>query len=409
MSWTTSTLGEAVERRGVIQTGPFGSQLHQSDYVIDGIPVIMPKDIIDGRVDEGSVARVSEETAIRLRRHQLRPRSLVLPRRGEITKRAFIDDDQAGWLCGTGCLQIVVEGTALVPEYLYYYMAQDEVIRWLEQHAVGTTMLNLSAAIASNLPLRYPPPEVQARIAEVLSAYDELIENDRRRMTLLDEAARQLYHEWFVRLRFPGHEHVRITDGVPEGWVRKPLDEVADFRLGKMLDQNKNKGDLMPYLANVNVRWGAVDLDNLREMRFEESELDSFGLKYGDIIMCEGGEPGRCALWKEQVPGMMIQKAIHRIRARSEVSYLFLYYSLRHRGQSGEMSTLFTGATIKHLPREKLALVRLVIPPARLMALFEDQIDDLEKQIGLLEVINRRASRARNLLLPRLMSGEISV
>ena len=100
----------------------------------------------------------------------------------------------------------------------------------------------------------------------------------------------------------------------------------------KMLDQKENKGELMPYLANVNVRW-CDRLDNLREMRFEDNELDTVGLKYGDIVMCEGGEPGRCALWKEQLPRMMIQKAIHRIRAHPEVSYLFLYYCLRHKGQ----------------------------------------------------------------------------
>src|SRR5439155_23490197 len=122
MSGCVATLGDLVKRdRGLIQTGPFGSQLHQSDYVADGIPVIMPKDITDGRVDSASVARVSEETANRLSRHQLRPKTIVLPRRGEITKRAFVRDDQTGWLCGTGCLQIALKGKHILPEFLYYY------------------------------------------------------------------------------------------------------------------------------------------------------------------------------------------------------------------------------------------------------------------------------------------------
>src|SRR5262245_59146369 len=108
-------------------------------------------------------------------------------------------------------------------------------------------------------------------------------------------------------------------------WDKKPLAELADFCLGKMLDAKKNRGDLRPYLANVNVRWGGFDFDGLREMRFEQHELDRFGLKYGDIVMCEGGEPGRCAIWKEQVPGMMIQKAIHRIRAHKCLDHRFLY------------------------------------------------------------------------------------
>ena len=90
-------------------------------------------------------------------------------------------------------------------------------------------------------------------------------------------------------------------------WRNGTLGEVADLCLGKMLDQNKNRGVPTPYLANVNVRWGEFVLDDLRVMRFEEHERERYGLKYGDIVMCEGGEPGRCAIWKEQVPGMMIQ------------------------------------------------------------------------------------------------------
>jgi type I restriction enzyme S subunit len=97
-------------------------------------------------------------------------------------------------------------------------------------------------------------------------------------------------------------------------WKTKPLAAVAEFRLGKMLDDKKNKGEPLPYLANINVRWGECDLEHLREMWFAHDEMDRYGLKYGDIVMCEGGEPGRCAIWKEAVPGMMIQKALRRIR-----------------------------------------------------------------------------------------------
>ena len=99
-------------------------------------------------------------------------------------------------------------------------------------------------------------------------------------------------------------------------WTSLPLSEVAEFCLGKMLDEKKNRGESLTYLANVNVRWGAFDLDGLREMRFEHDEMDRFGVKFGDIVMCEGGEPGRCAIWKDAVPGMMYQKALHRIRPR---------------------------------------------------------------------------------------------
>lgn len=175
-------------------------------------------------------------------------------------------------------------------------------------------------------------------------------------------------------------------------WQRKPLEEVADFCLGKMLDQKKNRGDLRPYLANVNVRWGSFDLNNLREMRFEDSEDDRYGLKYGDIVMCEGGEPGRCAIWKDERPGMMVQKALHRIRPREGLDHRFLYYAFLSKRRTGELSGLFTGATIKHLPKEKLAKAQIPIPAmttqeriAELLSSYDDLIENNRKRIALLE------------------------
>jgi type I restriction enzyme, S subunit len=175
-------------------------------------------------------------------------------------------------------------------------------------------------------------------------------------------------------------------------WERKLIQEVADFSLGKMLDQKKNRGQAMPYLANVNVRWGEFDFEDLREMRFEPHEVDRYGLKYGDIVMCEGGEPGRCAVWKNQVPGMMIQKALHRIRPHTCLDSRFLFYSFLKKGKSGELSGLFTGSTIKHLPREKLAKVEIDVPPlptqlriTEILSAYDDLIENNRRRIALLE------------------------
>jgi type I restriction enzyme S subunit len=166
-------------------------------------------------------------------------------------------------------------------------------------------------------------------------------------------------------------------------WQAKKLEAVADFCLGKMLDQQKNRGEHLPYLANVNVRWGEFDLSDLREMRFEHHELERYGLKYGDIVMCEGGEPGRCAIWKDQKSSMMIQKALHRIRPNDCLKSEFLYYYFLYKGRTGHLSPLFTGATIKHLPREKLALVEVPVPPystqsyiASILSAYDDLIEN---------------------------------
>ncbi len=183
-------------------------------------------------------------------------------------------------------------------------------------------------------------------------------------------------------------------------WERKPLGAIADLCLGKMLDQNKNRGVLFPYLANVNVRWGEFSLDDLRTMRFEPKEMDRYGLKFGDIVMCEGGEPGRCAIWKNQIPGMMIQKALHRIRPNKLLDYRFLFYSFLSIGQSKGFDQYFTGSTIKHLPLEKLAKVEIDIPPihvqqhiAGILSAYDELIENNQRRIRILEDMARSLYR----------------
>lgn len=146
-------------------------------------------------------------------------------------------------------------------------------------------------------------------------------------------------------------------------WPRRKLGEIADLCLGKMLDQNKNKGEYHPYLANINVRWGTFDLENLPRMRFESHEHDRYGLKSGDLVVCEGGEPGRCALWKNEVPNMKFQKALHRVRPYACLDSRYLLYWFLRAGKMNWFNQYCTGATIKHLPGEKLAIVEIDVPP----------------------------------------------
>ncbi|MFZ4776277.1 MAG: restriction endonuclease subunit S [Terrimicrobiaceae bacterium] len=175
-------------------------------------------------------------------------------------------------------------------------------------------------------------------------------------------------------------------------WETRCLGDVAQLSLGKMLDEKKNRGEPLPYLANINVRWGEFHLDNLREMRFEENEIDRFGLQFGDIVMCEGGEPGRCAIWKDQIPGMMFQKALHRIRPHQCLDSRFLFYAFLHKGERDGFAGLFTGATIKHLPAEKLAKLEVEFPElplqrriADVLSAYDDLMENNRHRMALLE------------------------
>jgi type I restriction enzyme S subunit len=175
-------------------------------------------------------------------------------------------------------------------------------------------------------------------------------------------------------------------------WHKRRLRDIADLCLGKMLDEQKNRGEPLPYLANINVRWGEFELDDLRQMRFEADEKERYGLKNGDIAMCEGGEPGRCAIWKEQLPEMMIQKALHRIRPHDCVDHRFLYYSFLQTGKLGGFAPLFTGSTIKHLTGRSLANLEIELPDlatqARIgstLSAYDDLIQNNRRRMALLE------------------------
>ncbi len=180
-------------------------------------------------------------------------------------------------------------------------------------------------------------------------------------------------------------------------WKKVKLGDVTDSCLGKMLDQNKNKGTYKPYLANVNVRWGTFDLENLPMMRFEDDEDERYGLKFGDIVLCEGGEPGRCAIWKNQVENMKIQKALHRIRVHDCLDYRYLFYWFLLAGKTKSFDQYFTGATIKHLPGDKLKTIEIDMPPietqrriADILSAYDDLIENNRKQIKLLEEAAQR-------------------
>ena len=180
-------------------------------------------------------------------------------------------------------------------------------------------------------------------------------------------------------------------------WEKVRLGDVTDSCLGKMLDKEKNRGEYQLYLSNKDVRWGSFDLEHLDLMKFEEHEEERYGVRYGDLIVCEGGEPGRCAIWKNQIPNMKIQKALHRVRVHEDLDYRFLYYWFLWAGKRGELQQYFTGATIKHMPGDKLKSVIITKPDieaqrqiADVLSAYDDLIENNQKQIKLLEEAAQR-------------------
>jgi type I restriction enzyme S subunit len=152
-----------------------------------------------------------------------------------------------------------------------------------------------------------------------------------------------------------------------------------------MLDKEKNKGKLRPYLRNVNVRWEHVDLEDILEMRFTDEELEPFGIRDGDLLVCEGGEPGRCAVWQSGPTELKFQKALMRLRPRGGVESTLMAKMLRLMAQNGQLQRHFTGTTIKHLPQSALAAISVPLPP----------LAEQKRIVAKLDALNAKSARAR--------------
>ena len=226
--WVSKTIGEISDKGGgEVKTGPFGSQLHQSDYQETGTPVVMPADIVSWQIDQTRIARVSGAHVRRLSKHKLSKGDIIYGRRGDIGRQALVRDENDGWLCGTGCLRITLGSASVIPRYLHLYLQLPEVVGWIQNQAIGATMPNLNTDILRRVPVRYPESKAEQRkIAGTILAYDDLIENNNRRIALLEKMAEEIYREWFVRMRFPGHEKVKFEKGVPDGWEVEPFSKL---------------------------------------------------------------------------------------------------------------------------------------------------------------------------------------
>ena len=170
---------------------------------------------------------------------------------------------------------------------------------------------------------------------------------------------------------------------LPKGWVWTTVGETCETHLGKMLDKLKNEGCYMSYLRNINVRWGCFDLTDVLKMRFKDDEVERYIIEKGDLVLCEGGEPGRCAIWDKANP-IMFQKALHRIRCHGGVLNEYLKYVIEDYAKANKLEEYYTGSTIKHLTGESLVSILFPLPPVKEQ---ERIVQEIQRYLSLVAII----------------------
>ncbi|MCK9440739.1 MAG: restriction endonuclease subunit S [Methanothrix sp.] len=314
-----------------------------------------------------------------------KPGDLVFTQRGTLGQVAVIPDEglSDSYVVSQSQMKLTVDGTKADRFFLYYYFSSREAIERITNFvsSSGVPHINLTTLRSFEVPV--PPLDIQKKIAAILSAYDDLIENNRRRIQLLEQAAQLLYREWFVRLRFPGHEHVRIKDGVPEGWEKKPLGDLLTLQRGFDLPANDREEGPYPIYASTGIN-GFHKVAKVVGPGVVTGRSGSLG-----TVMYVPGDfwPLNTALW---------------VKEFKRVSPLFALHLL-----SGmKLEQYNGGAAVPTLNRNDVHRVETLCPSRNIMRLFDDCINPLYLQIETLERSIKLLAQARDLLLPRLMNGD---
>ena len=365
--------------------GPFGSELTTRNYVAEGVPVIRGNNLVGpGKFLDEDFVYVNDEKATLLRSNTAYPGDLIFTQRGTLGQVGLIPKDARfnRYIVSQSQMKLTVEEQKAEPLFLYYFFRLPSTVQQILNRVSlsGVPHINLSVLKAFKIPL--PPKPTQKGIVQIAQPYDDLIENNRRRIRLLEDAARLLYQEWFVRFRFPGHEHVKVINGVPEGWSRPTLGEYAPLQYGKALREDQRQEGSVPVFGSS----GIVGNHNLALV--SES----------GIVVGRKGNVGAVYLSNEPFWPIETTYYIDGTKATR-----FLYYSL--------LATAFlnTDVAVPGLNRDFAHSRHLVVPPDPLLKIFEETVAPIFRMATVLDREIAALSKARDLILPKLMSGEVEV
>lgn len=305
--------------------------------------MIQLADIGEGTFKDKSSRYLTEDTARRLNCTFLQQGDILIARLPDPLGRACIFPLNGKFITAVDIAILRIKDCAYNPRYVMYMVNSPQFRREISRYESGTTRKRISRKnldkIQFNVPNLPTQEHIVSKIEEMFSKLDASVaelQTAKEKLTVYRQAV------------------LKEAFGCVKSFI--PFGNITDARLGKMLDKEKNTGTPQRYLRNINVRWFHFDLSDLLEMRIEADEIEKYSVQYGDLVICEGGEPGRCAVWEKHEP-IFYQKALHRIRFIDGSNPKFYMYYLWFAAQTGQLKNFFTGTGIKHLTGQSLAKV----------------------------------------------------
>ena len=360
-------------------------------FVEEGINFIKAEALNgDTSLERSGFVFIDEETHQLLQRSILKENDVLVTIAGANTgKCGFVReaDLPANTNQAVGIVRINHESAE--PRFVYYFFKQKRTFDYIQTLSAQAAQPNLNLTNLGKTRVSLPPRNIQTRIASILSSYDDLIENNRRRIQLLEQSARMLYKEWFVHLRFPGHEHTKVINGVPKGWERKTLGDVVDVTKGKNITKDSAKDGFVPVVA------GGLS------PAYYHDNANAVGPVI--TVSTSGANAGYVNLYHEDI---WASDCSYISRASTELLY---YFYLLLSSKQKVIFGLQKGAAQPHVYPKDLKRLPLFDPPETLTKLFEEAVLHNFLQVKGLFGENKLLKRARDLLLPRLMNGEITI
>jgi type I restriction enzyme, S subunit len=360
--WTSCNLDDHVYIAGRIGwRGLKAEEYTASGPILLSVPNLNHGDIVDfSKVNHLSSDRYDESPEIKLKEGD----TLLVKDGAGIGKLGFVEHLPGEATVNSSLLVVRPHSDLLINKYLFYYLKGPQFQRLALQRITGSATPHLFQKDIKRLRILVPPPTEQRRIVERLQNCLSRASATRDHLSRVP-AILKLFRQAVLAAACSGRltEDWRSVQRLDlDSWNTTTLGHVADLRLGKMLDQAKNVGQFTPYLRNINVRWFSFDFADLLQMRATTEDRIELTIRDGDLLVCEGGEPGRCAVWQHGPTDLIFQKAIHRARLKEGILPHWLAFNLKNDANSGVLESYFTGSGIKHLTGRSLATYSLQIP-----------------------------------------------
>lgn len=378
--WKLTTLGDVCE--GNLQTGPFGSQLHAHEYVETGIPVLMPKDLINCRANLTSAAKITEIKAKSLKKHVLMFGDLLFSRRGDVSRFALIDDESEGSICGTGCLK-ARPSDKHSPQFLAYFLQKNSVKKWLEQNAVGQTMPNMNTEILRELPLiAASSKQEEDKIAQILSTWDQAISTTEQLLANSQQQKKALMQQLLTgKKRLHDQNGQRFTGKYRIGH----LSDIAKINKGKALSSKDLIDGIYPVIAG-----GKSSPYTHNEYTHENIITVSASGAYAGFVAYH--------------PTKIWASDCSVVSAKKESSTVFIFYLMQ--SLQNKIYSLQSGGAQPHIYPKDLEVLKVAIPKleeqqkiAAVLTAADNEIDTLKQKLDHLK-------QEKKALMQQLLTGK---